>query len=402
MIYTEKAMDHFMNPRNVGEIKDADGVGQIGDEECRDMVKVWIKVADVHLVDIKYKVFGCPAAIAVCSMMSEMAIGKHVDDAYEITDAQVAEALGGLPDQKYHCSNLAASALQKAIMNYTLKKPCKKSAITVTTLVNNSAPANLQSEHGLSFWIEFEGSHILFDTGQSDIVVKNAKLLNINLASTETIVLSHGHYDHTGGIPAVVKIARKVNIYLHPEALKPKFGRKNNKTKAIGMPDSSKQVVLRLASNKKITMTKTPTEVSKGLFVTGSIPRKTSFEDTNSFFFVDENCRKPDTFPDDQAMFFDSPKGLIVLLGCAHAGVVNTLHYVAKLSGEGRVYAVIGGTHLLNASVERIERTIEVLRQYDVQKIGLAHCTGSNAIKKFKNGFSDQCFVCSVGTKILL
>lgn len=122
MLYTDKAIEHFMNPRNVGEIPDADGVGTIGDEECGDMVKVWIKVAGTHLVDVKYKVFGCPAAIAVCSMMSELAIGKHVDDAYEITDAQVAEALGGLPEQKYHCSNLAASSLQKAIMNHVLKK----------------------------------------------------------------------------------------------------------------------------------------------------------------------------------------------------------------------------------------------------------------------------------------
>lgn len=123
MIYTDKAMDHFMNPRNVGEIADADGIGQIGDDECGDMVKVWIKVDKAHLIDVKYKVFGCPAAIAVCSMMTELAIGKHIDDAYEITDGQVAEALGGLPDQKFHCSNLAASALHEAIMNYVLKKP---------------------------------------------------------------------------------------------------------------------------------------------------------------------------------------------------------------------------------------------------------------------------------------
>jgi len=107
-----------MNPRNVGEIIDADGMGQIGDEECGDMVKVCIKVDDNHLTDIKYTVFGCPAAIAVCSMMSELAKGMHIDKAYEMTDAQVAEALGGLPDQKYHCSNLAASALHKAITNY--------------------------------------------------------------------------------------------------------------------------------------------------------------------------------------------------------------------------------------------------------------------------------------------
>ena len=159
--------------------------------------------------------------------------------------------------------------------------------IKITTLVNNSASDGLRSEHGLSFWIEFESRHILFDTGQSDIIVKNAKLLDINLADTEAILLSHGHYDHTGGIPAVVNIARKVDIYLHPEALKPKFGRKNNETKAIGMPDSAKQVVLRLAGNKKVILTKTPTELSKGIFVTGSIPRKTSFEDTGGDFYLD-------------------------------------------------------------------------------------------------------------------
>ena len=91
-----------------------------------------------------------------------------------------------------------------------------------------------------------------------------------------------------------------------------------------------------------------------------------------------------------------------MLYACAHAGEVNTLHYVAKLSGEKCIYAVIGGMHLLNASVERIGRTIEVLRHYDVQKIGLAHCTGSNAIKRFKAVFSGRCFVCSVGTRIVL
>ena len=97
MLYTDKALEHFMNPRNVGEISDADGVGMIGSEECGDMIKVWVKVANQHFVDIKYKVFGCPAAIACCSMMTELAMGKHVEDAYELTDDQVADALGGLP-----------------------------------------------------------------------------------------------------------------------------------------------------------------------------------------------------------------------------------------------------------------------------------------------------------------
>ena len=121
MEYTDKVLDHFMNPRNTGEIPDADGIGTIGSQECGDMIRVWIKVSDEHLADIRYKVFGCPAAIACCSMMTELVMGKHLDDAGELTDEQVADALGGLPTHKYHCSNLAASALQKAIMDYVVK-----------------------------------------------------------------------------------------------------------------------------------------------------------------------------------------------------------------------------------------------------------------------------------------
>lgn len=124
MEYAEKVIENFSSPRNVGEIPDADGVGVIGSAECGDVLKVWIKVADKHLIDIKYKVFGCPAAIASCSMMTELAIGKHVDDALSLTDDEVAEALGALPDHKYHCSNLAASALHKAIMNYVFNGNC--------------------------------------------------------------------------------------------------------------------------------------------------------------------------------------------------------------------------------------------------------------------------------------
>jgi len=391
-----------MNPRNIGEIPDADGVGTIGSEECGDMIRVWIKVNDEHLEDIKYKVFGCPAAIACCSMMTELAVGKHVDDAWNLTDDQVAETLGGLPAHKYHCSNLAASALHNAIMNYVFKSPGKMSTTTITTLIDNNASGNLQSEHGLSFWLEYQDKRVLFDTGQTYLILKNAETLGANLADTDAIVLSHGHYDHTGGLKAVLNIASRANLYLHPETLKAKFSRKNNETKMIGIPDSAKEMIHALADKKKVIWTEMPTEVFPRLFITSRIPRITDYEDVGGDFFLDSNCNKPDTLPDDQAMFYDSPKGLIVLLGCAHAGVVNTLDYITKLSGEKHVYAVIGGMHLLNASVERLEHTIEAFKQYDVQKIHMAHCTGGKTVEKFKSVFPSQCFVCSAGERIEL
>ena len=124
-IYSEKVMDHFMNPRNVGEIENPDGVGEVGNPVCGDMMTFYINVDDNHLSDVKFKTFGCGAAIAVSSIVSEMAMGKTLEEARKITPALVAEELEGLPKNKYHCSNLGAQALNKAIDNY-LKKQGKK------------------------------------------------------------------------------------------------------------------------------------------------------------------------------------------------------------------------------------------------------------------------------------
>lgn len=121
--YSDVVMDHFTNPRNVGEIEDADGVGEVGNPVCGDMMTFYIKVGeDERLEDVKFKTFGCGAAIAVSSMVSEMAKGKTVDEALRITRDDVAGELGGLPQQKMHCSNLGADALHKAIEDYRSKK----------------------------------------------------------------------------------------------------------------------------------------------------------------------------------------------------------------------------------------------------------------------------------------
>ncbi len=121
-VYSEKVMDHFMNPRNVGEIENPDGVGEVGNPVCGDMMAFYIKVQDNHLEDVKFKTFGCGAAIAVSSMVSEMAMGKTLEEAMKITPQLVADKLEGLPKQKLHCSNLGAQALNKAIQDYLKKK----------------------------------------------------------------------------------------------------------------------------------------------------------------------------------------------------------------------------------------------------------------------------------------
>jgi nitrogen fixation NifU-like protein len=121
-VYSDKVMDHFMHPRNVGEIENPDGVGEVGNPVCGDMMTFYIKVKDHRLEDIKFKTFGCGAAIAVSSMVSEMAMGKSIEEAQKITPELVARELEGLPKQKFHCSNLGAQALNKAIDDYLLKQ----------------------------------------------------------------------------------------------------------------------------------------------------------------------------------------------------------------------------------------------------------------------------------------
>ncbi len=271
--------------------------------------------------------------------------------------------------------------------------------VNITTLVENKSPnARLLAEHGLSFWLEYRGKLILFDTGQSDILIQNSKVLGINLADADAIVISHGHYDHTGGLAAVLDIAAKAKIYLHPAAIEPKFSRKTSGLRSIGMPDSAKKAI----RCREVVWTEAPAQIFPGVKVTGQVPRINNFEDVGGAFFLDENCRKPDELLDDQTLFIESGKGLVVVLGCAHSGVVNILHYIADLSEKKQFYAVMGGMHLLRASQERIERTETVFREYNLKKIGPAHCTGSKALEKFKNAFPNQYFVCYVGTQINL
>jgi len=270
--------------------------------------------------------------------------------------------------------------------------------IRVTTLVDDTAGSKgTQAEHGLSFWIETDSLRVLFDTGQGGALWNNARTLRIRLERTDAMVLSHGHYDHTGGLDRVLESAPDARVYAHPAAFEPKYKcDRNGSGSYIGAPAAARDTVLQHAG--EWTRTTHPTEIGNGLFVTGPIPRMTEFEDTGGPFFLDRECRQPDLLLDDQAMFFATPQGTVVLVGCAHSGIINTAQYIQQLTENRRIHTIMGGVHLVSASRERLEQTAEALRKTGVAQLALAHCTGQAGKAALEKAFPGKCPLCATGT----
>lgn len=273
--------------------------------------------------------------------------------------------------------------------------------ILVTVLVENAVHGReLRAEHGLAFHLQVGPQSLLFDTGQSELIAHNARLLGVDLAAIQAVALSHGHYDHTGGLEAVCRLAPQAPVHVHPAALTPRFARNpDGTTRSVGGSSTGLQAD-RLQSGLVRTNT-APVEVLPGIFLTGEIPRETDFEDVGGPFVLDEAGTRPDPMEDDQALFFDTQDGLVVLLGCAHAGVVNTLRHVRRLTRGRPIHAVLGGMHLLAASPERMDRTVAALRELGVQRLGPAHCTGAAATARLWTEFPQACAVCSVGSRFV-
>jgi len=273
--------------------------------------------------------------------------------------------------------------------------------LRITVLVENKAGARgLLAEHGLALWVEADGRNILFDTGQGLALTSNADALGIDLGETDSVVLSHGHYDHTGGLCKILDCLADAAVYVHPRAFDAKFGRWDEGVgHYIGSPIRSIDEIRPYVS--EVVFTTGPTKLADGIWVTGEIPRSNDFEDTGGPFFLDESCTKADPLTDDQALYIESVEGIVVLMGCGHAGLVNTLDRIAELTGSKRICAVLGGFHLVQASDDRIARSVEALRRYDVQRIGPAHCTGRKATMRIWEHLPDRCVECATGARFV-
>jgi 7,8-dihydropterin-6-yl-methyl-4-(beta-D-ribofuranosyl)aminobenzene 5'-phosphate synthase len=256
-------------------------------------------------------------------------------------------------------------------------------------LIDNTSDKDLLTEHGFSVWVECDGKTILFDTGQntddSGILFKNAKSLGCDLTTVDTLVLSHGHYDHTGSVSQLLAVNPKVNVVCHPNALmEERYSIYPDKEpRQIAMPEKDRNA-LRLHPAHQLHLLTESTLLFPDIGFSGAIPRQHPLEDTGGPFFTDKHKREPDTIYDDISLWFETSQGLVILTGCCHSGIMNTVQHIQNVTGKQEIRAVVGGLHLNRASEQRLQATRDAFVKWKPQVIVPCHCTGEIAINHLK------------------
>jgi len=270
----------------------------------------------------------------------------------------------------------------------------------ITTLSENCVGVGPQllGEWGLSILVEADNESILFDTGASISVAHNAGLLGKDLAKVDKIVLSHGHYDHTGGLRDVLRKTGSVEVIGHPDVWGPKYGCLGEYKRYIGIPFCRKELEGLGAS---FSLSPDPVKITSEIMTTGVVPMVTDYEEIEPYLCVEEgNTMLPDPIADDLALIITTEQGLVVLLGCAHRGIINTLRHVQELVPGQPIDTVIGGCHLMSASQERVEQTIHDLKEIGVRRLGTSHCTGFGPTVRLAQEFGEIFFPNNAGTSI--
>jgi 7,8-dihydropterin-6-yl-methyl-4-(beta-D-ribofuranosyl)aminobenzene 5'-phosphate synthase len=270
--------------------------------------------------------------------------------------------------------------------------------LRITTLSDNTAGrGRFLAEWGLSFLVETDEVNILFDTGKSISASHNAATVRFDLNQIDKIVLSHGHNDHTGGLRQILrKMKKEIEIIAHPDIWSAKYRRRQGEAdKYIGIPFQRQKLE---SLGARFNLTTKPLKITDSIMTTGEIPMVTEFEQIDPNLFVKEDGGlQPDKLLDDLALVIKTGAGLVVVLGCAHHGIINTLYHAQQLTGVKSIHAILGGAHLISASKERIRLTIAALKELGVQRLGLCHCTDMPAACLLAQEFGDRFFFNKAG-----
>ena len=275
--------------------------------------------------------------------------------------------------------------------------------LSIVLLVDNETPAGLIAEHGFAAWIDTGDECFLFDTGQGAALEHNARTLGVDLGTATALILSHGHYDHTGGIPTFLAANRQAPILYGKGATQARFScHAEQAPRAIGMTDAVLAELDRLPAERRIEL-EGPKLLRPGIGITGPVPRITDFEDTGGPFFRDAGRVEADLIQDDLSLWFETTEGLVILTGCCHSGLVNTVRHAQQVSGMTRIRGIIGGLHLLNASPERLDATLAFLHECAPDFLLPCHCTGAQVIERLQTEFGEAVVkACGAGRGIAI
>ena len=247
----------------------------------------------------------------------------------------------------------------------------------ITVLCENSVGplSGTLGEHGFAALIEpSEGAPLLFDTGQGLTLLHNARRMNRDLSKVEQVVISHGHHDHAGGLLPLLHECGPKRVFGHPELFRARYRVKDSgDCYPIGMPAGRDELE---AAGAAFDLSAELRTIAPGISLTGEVPRVTTFETGDQGLFRDCAGQELDTTPDDQSLVLETERGLVLILGCCHAGLVNTVEHVASVTGRRDMYAIIGGTHLGFCGQEQLGATVDMLKRLGVKKLAVSHCTG--------------------------
>ena len=260
----------------------------------------------------------------------------------------------------------------------------------IICVVDNKAlkGTGLKTEHGLAFWIETKNGTVLFDTGQTaDVLSHNISLLNLDVKDVDALAISHAHYDHTGGLEAVLPENPDLIMYANDDVFRPKFSLRDGKYNLSGFKMSREEYTNKV----EVRLSDTPAEIFPSLWTTGEITKRVEPEGRSSGHYIrDGEGWLPDPYRDDMSLVLKIPDGLVVVCGCCHAGLLNTLTHVEE-NFEGPIVVVMGGTHLMTADGKLMDYVINVLdERYSDTLFYLNHCTGDDAIKSLANAFGER------------